>query len=186
MTPKSAEPPPSDPESMAIRDFLDLCAAIGGAPHADPKMLMRRFEKMRAAFQRNSPPPGRPEAAMTAPHARACGPYNPTRKVTQMTNALQPASATLMRNPFLEYAAAMTPRRFDGKLLKFDKGDYVYGVDNDELQAGTKLVALMPTLSLGYVHWRNRRPDDARMGLAVERFQAPKRRELGDLDQSTW
>ena len=66
------------------------------------------------------------------------------------TTALQ-TSTTTARNPFLRYAEAMAPRRLDGKALKFVKGDYTVGKDGDVLPLKTRLVAIMSSLTVGWV-----------------------------------
>jgi hypothetical protein len=89
-------------------------------------------------------------------------------------------------NPFADYARAMAPRRFDGRLLRFSKGDFLVGPGGDGLPAGTKLAALMPTLTIGWEKWESARLTDCRLGLLAEGFNPPRRAELGDDDSETW
>ena len=88
-------------------------------------------------------------------------------------------------SPFAAYADAMSQRQFDGQLLRFAKGEYLVGPDNDVLPAGSRVV-LMDTLTSGWLRWRDGHPTESRMGLVVERFLPPQRRELGDDNSSCW
>ena len=88
---------------------------------------------------------------------------------------------------FEKYGQAASGRRFVGDLLKFDKGgNYVAGQENHEIARGTKMVAYMDTLRIGWVCWEEGRPVDERMGLVGEGFVPPKRSELDRTDESLW
>jgi len=88
-------------------------------------------------------------------------------------------------NPFEEIAAS-TPRRIIGKLLKFSKGDYLYGQDNEELPYGTRLIANMDQLLVGWIKWQDQKPVEQIMGLVVEGFKPMKLTDLPDRDESEW
>jgi hypothetical protein len=103
-----------------------------------------------------------------------------------MTNTALQTSTTTARNPFLAYAAAMAPRRLDGKPLKFVKGDYIVGKDGDVLPLKTRLVAIMNSLMVGRVKWRGGKPVDARMGYVADGFQPPRRSDLDDYESDRW
>jgi len=89
-------------------------------------------------------------------------------------------------NYFAQYAEAASANQIEGKLLKFSKGDWTYGVDGLELPAGTRLVALMTTLTIGWQRWANGKPMDTRFGLVANGYQPPNHRELGDEDSAVW
>jgi hypothetical protein len=90
-------------------------------------------------------------------------------------------------NVFAAYGeSAGTTSYIVGDLLKFSKGDWLTGKDNRELADGTKLVAVMDTLAVGWQRWKNQRPVEHRMGLLVEGFVPPPREELGDMDEDLW
>ena len=93
---------------------------------------------------------------------------------------------TSSSSPFAAYADAMSHRNFDGQLLQFAKGEYLVGPDNVVLPVGTQVVVVMDTLMTGWQRWRDGHPTESRMGLVVERFIPPQRRELGDDDSSCW
>lgn len=88
-------------------------------------------------------------------------------------------------NPFAE-VGRQAARRIVGDLLKFSKGDYLYGQDNDEIALGTRMVANMDQLLRGWIKWADNKPTEQIMGLVVEGFRVPKRDTLGDLDESQW
>ena len=89
-------------------------------------------------------------------------------------------------NPFLSYGEAAGSRSFNGDLLKFSKGDYVAGQNGRAVAVGTRLIANMDTLSVGWMRWEDSRPVEVRMGLVVERFKPARRAELGAHETSQW
>jgi hypothetical protein len=90
------------------------------------------------------------------------------------------------RNVFEVYGESAGPGYIVGELLKFSKGDWLSGQENREIADGTKLVAVMETLLVGWQRWENQRPVSYRMGLLIEGFVPPPREELGDTDEDTW
>jgi hypothetical protein len=90
-------------------------------------------------------------------------------------------------NYFEEYGrAASVGTNIRGKLLKFSKGEYLAGQENDEVAEGTELVAVVDSLLVGWVKWEDERPVDTRMCEVVKGEKPPKRSELGDDDESLW
>ena len=51
---------------------------------------------------------------------------------------------------------------------------------------GTRFVANMGELLTGWQRWEDNKPTDSVMGKVMERFQAPRRNELGDMDREQW
>jgi len=96
------------------------------------------------------------------------------------------ALANPSQNPFTDYGNATTLTGIVGKLLKFSKGDYTFGQDNEELPEGTRFVANMDELLTGWIRWEDNRPTDHVMGKVSESFQIPRRNTLGDNDPSAW
>jgi hypothetical protein len=90
-------------------------------------------------------------------------------------------------NLFAAYGdAAGGGGRIVGELLKFSKGDFLAGQDSRLIPQGSKLVAVMDTLEVGWQRWENQRPVSFRMGLLIEGFTPPSRQDLGDNDSSLW
>jgi hypothetical protein len=73
-----------------------------------------------------------------------------------------------------------------GYLLRYNKGDFLFGPDNVLLPIGTCVVALMDTTKHGWQCWQNGQLTYSRMDLVVERFSPVKREDLGDRDESKW
>lgn len=94
--------------------------------------------------------------------------------------------ANLEMNYFESYGSQVSQKAIVGRLLKFNKGDWLAGEDDEEIEEGTKLVANMDQLMIGWVKWADNKPEQQLMGLVVEGHQSPKREALGDLDQSLW
>src|SRR5208337_2954921 len=95
------------------------------------------------------------------------------KRGTKMPNTLQTVSSRSRR--FLAVAEAAAPRRLDGETLKFSKGEWLAGKDANLVPTGTELVAIMDTLTVGWIKWSAGRPVDYRMGLAVDGFSPPRR-----------
>jgi hypothetical protein len=76
-------------------------------------------------------------------------------------------------------------RRITGRLLKFNKGDYLAGQKPEQvIPRGTRLVADMPTMTVGWIKWVAKKFADQECGLLSEGYQPPKREELGDTEES--
>src|ERR1039457_6256029 len=84
------------------------------------------------------------------------------------------------RNYFVDYGkAAGGQSNIVGKLLKFSKGDYTAGQDNDEVDEGTEVVVNMDSLLVGWQRWEDNKPAEQQMGAVTEGFQPPRRADLG-------
>jgi hypothetical protein len=91
------------------------------------------------------------------------------------------------RNYFELYAESISRTALVGDLLTFTRfGEYKAGRDKYDVPVGTVLVAHMPTLTIGYIKWVEKRPVDHVMGLVADGFVPPKRETLGDLDKDLW
>ena len=97
------------------------------------------------------------------------------------------AVAVPSANAFASYGEQISQQRsIVGRLLKFSKGDFLAGEDNQEIRKGTQFVANMDQLLVGWIKWENMRPVEQEMGRLSEGYQPPKRGELGDNDRSQW
>ena len=105
---------------------------------------------------------------------------------TQLTTSDTKLLATTNVDPFLAYANAVRPQHIIGKLLKHSKGEFLAGEDNEVIPLGTKMVAAMDLLTIGYVRWSDGRPSEHRMVLVADGVQPPRRAELGDTDPAQW
>ena len=88
-------------------------------------------------------------------------------------------------DPYAAYGEA-TSSDANKLFIGFKNGEYFYGQDKDEIPLGTKLIANMACLRIGFRRWENQRPVEEVMGLLLDGFRLPARAELGFLDKSTW
>lgn len=89
-------------------------------------------------------------------------------------------------NYFESYGNQAAQVSIVGQLLKFSKGDWLYGQNSSEMKPGTHLVAIMDQAAIGWIRWEDNKPSEQIMGLIVDGFQPPKRKDLGDSDESMW
>ncbi|MEY9493727.1 hypothetical protein [Bradyrhizobium elkanii] len=94
--------------------------------------------------------------------------------------------STPASNPFTAYGEQASQRAIVGTLLRFTKGDYLAGQDDVEVPIGTKFVANMDELMVGWIRWEDNRPTDHVMGHVSANYQPPRRNELGDTDKAMW
>jgi hypothetical protein len=106
--------------------------------------------------------------------------------LTTTKTQTQALATTNEVDPFLIYADAVRPQHIIGKLLKHSKGEYLAGEDNEIVSLGTKMVASMDLLTIGYVRWSSGKPAEHRMVLVADGVQPPRRSELGDTDPKQW
>src|SRR5688500_6541123 len=65
-----------------------------------------------------------------------------------------------------------------GDFLKFAKGEWLKGQNDDEVELGTRLAANMAELSIGWIRWEDKKPVERRMGLLAQGFVPEKRPDL--------
>lgn len=73
-----------------------------------------------------------------------------------------------------------------GKLLRFSKGEYLAGQDDEEIEIGTRMVLNLDSVLVGWTRWEDNKPVEQDMGLVMEAFQPKPRTHLGFTDQSDW
>jgi hypothetical protein len=87
---------------------------------------------------------------------------------------------------FTKHANETASKLWVGTLMKFTKGDFVAGQNNKDVPLGSRFVAMMPGLMVGWLKWSDGHPVDNAMGLVSEGFTIAKRDTLGDNDKSQW
>ncbi|MGY3278157.1 hypothetical protein [Bradyrhizobium sp. S3.7.6] len=96
-------------------------------------------------------------------------------------------------DPFSAYGAT-AGTRIIGKLLKFNKGDWLVGQNGDIMQEGTELAANMNELLVGWIKWKDKKPAEQLLVPLIDSVAAMKRGDLamakrealGDTDESQW
>jgi hypothetical protein len=73
-----------------------------------------------------------------------------------------------------------------GAFLKFSKGEWLLGQNDDEIALGRKLAANMDELSIGWIRWVDGKPAERRMGLLAQGYKPEARDALGHTDQDLW
>jgi len=73
-----------------------------------------------------------------------------------------------------------------GAFLKFSKGEWLLGQNDDEIALGRKLAANMDELSIGWIRWADGKPAERRMGLLAQGYKPETRDQLGYTDQEAW
>jgi hypothetical protein len=101
--------------------------------------------------------------------------------VTSLKLLNETSVATQYDNPWLE-AAEEAGGGF-GKLLKFNKGDWLIG--EDEVPEGTEYIAYIDEVARGWVKFVDKQVEDRKI-VKVRDGHPPKREELGDDDESLW
>ena len=104
-----------------------------------------------------------------------------------MTNELMTRASTEVglagTDPFAQYGARAQQQ---GLYLSFKNGDWSYGQNGDELPIGTRLIANMPGLRIGWKRWQDRQVTSEVMQLLIENPREAPRSTLGDDDPSLW
>lgn len=103
-------------------------------------------------------------------------------KRTQSTDIAE----TPEKNWAEEYGDEAFQSNIVGDLLKFNKGEWLAGQDEEEIPLGTELVAACHLLQSGWMRWEDSKPVEIIMGLRSEGFRPPPRETLGYTDKSEW
>jgi len=73
-----------------------------------------------------------------------------------------------------------------GTFLKFSKGEWLLGQNDDEVALGRRLAANMDELSIGWIRWADGKPVERRLGLLSQGYKPELREALGFTDQESW
>ena len=73
-----------------------------------------------------------------------------------------------------------------GKLLRFTKGEWLAGQDDEEIAVGTKVILNPDSLMAGWTRWEANKPAEQDMGPVIEGFQPKLRSALGWDDKTDW
>jgi len=102
----------------------------------------------------------------------------------------QPTNLPTNRNPFIAFASAVSPQQaIIGKLLRFNRGEYITGAQDDTgtVALGTRLMAALDYLSIGWVRWSAGKPVEHILKAVIDHGEdLPPRSALGHQDKSQW
>ncbi|MEE8296202.1 MAG: hypothetical protein V3R26_00060 [Hyphomicrobium sp.] len=101
-------------------------------------------------------------------------------EVTHTTNGNLPATTT--SDPFMAYGQQASA---EAAFLKFVRGEFTFGVNGEALPLGTRLVANMDELQVGWIKWHNAAPVDQAMVRLAEKAP-PQRQHLDETDEELW
>src|SRR6266850_6356926 len=99
------------------------------------------------------------------------------------TESNVPAQQDSQHNAFEAHGAQATNRTIKGQILKFTKGFWKAGMDDEEVKGNPQLIVDMRTLTVGWQKWENDKPVDNHMGLVSENYQPPPRNKIGDNEE---
>lgn len=86
-------------------------------------------------------------------------------------------------DPYASYGAKVGAT---GQYLSFDSGEFQYGQNKAELKLGSRLVANMPGLRVGWRRWYGGQVTDDLTELLAECRPMQRRNDLGDEDVALW
>jgi hypothetical protein len=95
-------------------------------------------------------------------------------------------TAVAVQGGYDPYAAYGQEAASSGAFLKFSKGEWLLGQNDDEVTLGRRLVANMADLSIGWIRWADGKPVDRKMGLLAQGHKTEARDALGYTDQTLW
>lgn len=87
-------------------------------------------------------------------------------------------------DPFAAYGQEAASN--GGAYLKFSKGEWLLGQNDDEVALGRRLAANMDELSIGWIRWADGKPAERRMGLLSQGYKPEARDALGYTDEAEW
>lgn len=102
------------------------------------------------------------------------------------------AVTNLQQRDFFEELGEQLARQSSivGSLLKFNKGDWLAGKDEEDIPSGTKLAVNMDQVMVGWVKWIDNKPDQQIMHstkvMEETGVRPAPRSELGDVDPTAW
>jgi hypothetical protein len=88
-------------------------------------------------------------------------------------------------NPWMEIGAELDRSNAPYLKLTHTTGEFTVS-DVESVPLGTRCIAHIDELELGWLHWEGGKPSDRRVGRVAEGFVPPKRSELGDDDKQYW
>ena len=103
--------------------------------------------------------------------------------MNQVTTATAQVPAT-PTDPYAAYAQGAASGSV--AFLKFVRGVYHFGADDEEMAIRTRLVPNMAELTCGFIKWADGKPEEHVMIRVADGEPPPKREDMGDTDETKW
>src|SRR6476620_7381678 len=87
---------------------------------------------------------------------------------------------------FRSAALSNTKTNLMGQVLRFKKGNYVFGSEKHKVAVGTKFIAIMHGARHGWIKWNADKTATNVVGKIIEGFVPPPRTELDCRDEEAW
>ena len=109
--------------------------------------------------------------------------------VKKETELEQQGLVEMSGNYFEQYGSVAAQTAITGMLIKFSKGDWLLGPDDEPLEPGTQFTAVMSELQIGWIKWVDSKPEEQIMGKVAEGFHPGHRADhehlrVGEVDHA--
>jgi hypothetical protein len=94
-----------------------------------------------------------------------------------------PSSSALAINKYLNEEV---PAEMIGKLIRFTKGEYLRGIDAEEVPEGSLFTLACDLTMRGFIYWLDGKPADQRVVRIASGTPLPRREDMGHMDKSVW
>jgi hypothetical protein len=155
------------------------------APNREPAQPAAAAAPSRNTSRRTSEPADEPDRTAEREPSRAASQAEVLTDRAPAVRENRQLGGVNARNAFETYGQQMSIGSITGTLIKFNKGDWVTG-DDEDLEENLELVANMDQLMVGWIKWVDNRPVEQIMGAVADNYQPQPRNALGDLDQGDW
>ena len=108
------------------------------------------------------------------------------RQVASTPPPITPAVYQAELERFRQAAIRNTKPNLMGQVLRFRKGEWLFGSEKQKIEAGTRFVAIMNEARHGWLKWNEDKTASHIVGKIVEGFKPPPRDSLDRRDESEW
>src|SRR6476620_4851301 len=108
------------------------------------------------------------------------------RQVASTPPPITPAVYQAELERFRQAAIRNTKPNLMGQVLRFRKGEWLFGSEKQKIEAGTRFVAIMNEVRHGWLKWNEDKTASHIVGKIVEGFKPPPRDSLDCCDESEW
>ena len=105
------------------------------------------------------------------------------RQVAPTPPPITPAEYQAELERFRQAAIRNTKPNLMGQVLRFRKGEWLFGSEKQKIEAGTRFVAIMNEVRHGWLKWNEDKTASHIVGKIVEGFKPPPRDSLDCRDQ---